>query len=173
MAHYSPLDNADQSNDVARQPDDKVVKAKVAPNKADKNVVEHSTADADHSRGQGSTDHNPTMEESTTQVVTATDFPAQLEGVKIGQPAYLADEDSSAQKADTILAIEVVTAINYPADDTPDARTPDETGAVQIVTHKNRIETATKSYVKGLSSISWKLLVTVFLMLAIILLLWV
>jgi hypothetical protein len=82
MAHYSPLDNADQSNDVARQPDDKVVKAKIAPNKADKNVVEHSTADADHSRGQGSTDHNPTMEESTTQVVTATDFPAQLEGVK-------------------------------------------------------------------------------------------
>ena len=48
------------------------------------------------------------------------------------------------------------------ADDTPAAQTPDETGAVHVVTHKNRIETATKSYVKGLSSISWKLLLTAF-----------
>ena len=66
MAHYSPLDNADQSKNDARLPDDKVVKTNVAPDRDYKPVVEHSTTDADHSRGQGSTDNDPTIEEHSS-----------------------------------------------------------------------------------------------------------
>ena len=45
-------------------------------------------------------------------MVTATDYSAQLAGITIGQPANLADEDSSANKADTI---KVVTATDSTA----------------------------------------------------------
>ena len=68
--------------------------------------------DADHSKGQGSSDQNPTRKAATIQVVTATDYSAQLAGVTIGQAANLADEDSSAKKADTI---KVVTATDSTA----------------------------------------------------------
>ena len=68
--------------------------------------------DADHPRGQGTTDQNPTREASTIKVVTATDYSAQLAGVTFGQHADLADEDRSARKADTI---KVVTATDSPA----------------------------------------------------------
>ena len=74
--------------------------------------LDNADHDADHSGGQGSTDQNPTREASTIQVVTATDYSAQLAGVTIGQPANLADEDSSAKKADTI---KVVTATDSTA----------------------------------------------------------
>jgi CubicO group peptidase (beta-lactamase class C family) len=70
IAHYSPLDNVDQIMESARLPDDKVNQVTLAQYKAYKTVVQHSTADADHSRGQGSTDQNPTREASTIKVVT-------------------------------------------------------------------------------------------------------
>ena len=58
-----------------------------------KTVREHSPSDADQSGGQGSTKQISTFETSTIRKATASDSSAQLERVKIRQPARLAEED--------------------------------------------------------------------------------